>query len=107
VDGGAVVAWLSALGRALGLPLQRRPVIDPFATLEVQLALTRLDQEIARIQRDDRGFARAHHLAAAVAAYGQALDEACRLAGIALTSSGPGLHRVLAEVELRSRGWDW
>jgi hypothetical protein len=107
VDGGAVVAWLSALGRALGLPLQRRPVIDPFATLEVQLALSRLDQEIARIQRDDAGFARAHHLSAAVAAYGQALDEACRLAGITPAASGRRLRRVLAEAELRSRGWDW
>jgi hypothetical protein len=102
-----MVAWLSALGRALGLPLQRRPVVDPFATLEVQFALTRLDLEIVRIQWDDRGFARAHHLSAAVTAYGQALDEACRLAGITLGTSGPGLRRVLAEAELRSRGWDW
>ena len=102
-----MVAWISALGRALGLPPQRRLPADPFTTLEVQLALSRLDAEILRIQQDDRGFARAHHLTAAVAAYSQALDEACRLAGISTSGCGPGLRRVLAEAELRSRGWDW
>jgi hypothetical protein len=100
--------WLSVVGRALIMPRRRRPPTDPFSTLEVQLALSRLDREIDRLLRaDDDLFARAHHLAAAVSAYGQALDEACVLAGVPLPQGGRTLRRVLAEAELRSRGWDW
>jgi hypothetical protein len=94
--------------RVWGLPRHRREPADPFVTLEVQWALTRLDAEIARLlSGNDERFARAHHLSAAMAAYGQALDEACRLAGVPVTASGSATRRVLAEAELRSRGWDW
>ena len=103
-----MTTWLSVMGRAWPLPRRRRPPVDPFRTLEVQSALSRLDHEIAELlYRDEPLFARAHHLHAAVAAYGQALDEACGLAGVALPSAGPALRRVLAEAELRTRGWEW
>jgi hypothetical protein len=147
----AGVSWARQAVRALAeaCGVLRRPPTDPFATLEVQYALGRLEAEITRLLRDDVSFARAHHLMAAQLAYGQALEEACRLAGVpgrdleldlddAADPGGPtaapgdpptprpgptavrtdeeqplrqasrsGVRWILAEAELRSRGWDW
>lgn len=94
---------------------QRRSGGDPFATLEVQLALSRLDQEIKDLRRNDRDdFAGAHHLRAAIKAYDYVLDDACRMAGVAPPGgrgTPPGevsaVRRMLAEAELQARGWDW
>jgi hypothetical protein len=84
-----------------------RTSVNPFDALEVQMALARLEQRVAEVQADERRFARAHHLYAARAAYDQALVEACRMAGVEeLPESGP-LRRVMAEAELRARGWSW
>lgn len=83
---------------------------NPFRTLEVQLALSRLDREIARLEAGDTGtFAQGHHLRAALLAYEQVLAEACRLAGIPVPPLPEGrcLRRLLAEAELRARGWSW
>jgi hypothetical protein len=99
----------------LGIFRQRRSGDDPFEALEVQMALTRLDQEIKELRRNGRDdFAGAHHLRAAVKAYDYVLDEACRLAGVAAPGGstyplGPaaGIQRMLAEAELQARGWDW
>jgi hypothetical protein len=85
----------------------QRSVVDPFSALEVQLALSRVERLIADLQRDDRRFARAHHLYAALAAYDRLLDEACRLAGIPIPDAAGDTRRLLAEVELRARGWSW
>jgi hypothetical protein len=84
MDVGAMRHRVQELARSLAaaVGVRRRELTDPFTTLEVQLALTRLDREIARIRADDVSFARAHHLIAAQLAYGQALEEACRLAGV-------------------------
>jgi hypothetical protein len=94
---------------ALGRPARGRRGIDvnPFEALEVQMALGRLESLVDRFQVDDGRFARAHHLQAARAAYDRALDEACRLAGVADLPAEPAVRRVLAEAELRSRGWSW
>ncbi len=76
--------------------------------LEVQLAMSRLNLEIARIRQDDHGFARAHHLRAAQTAYDEALSEACRLASVPLPDPVSGaVPRLVAEVELQTRGWSW
>src|SRR4051812_20456521 len=85
---------------------QRAPV-DPFCALEVQLALARVERLIADLQRDDRRFARAHHLYSAIAAYDRLLDEACLLAGVPTPEAVGGTRRLFAEVELRARGWSW
>ena len=85
---------------------QRTPV-NPFSALEVQLALGRVERLIADLQRDDRRFARAHHLYSAIAAYDRLLDEACRLAGVPAPDAVGDARRLLAEVELRARGWTW
>jgi hypothetical protein len=101
-SGAVPPAWLRILR-------PRRPHGDPFETLEVQLALTRLDQEIKDLRygrRDD--FAGAHHLRAAMKAYDHVLDDACRLAGVgSLPGGGTSIRRMLAEAELQARGWDW
>ena len=100
-----MTSWLT---RVLRWTRPRPPVPAPAVVLEAQRTLSRLDREIAALSGDDNtGFARAHHLRAAVAAYGEALDEACRLAGVPPTDADGDLRRVLAEVELRVRGWDW
>jgi hypothetical protein len=96
-----MITWTRSSGRG-------RRVVDPFSALEVQVALARVERLVADLQRDDRRFARAHHLYAAVAAYDRLLTEACALAGVELPQDGDGdTRRLLAEVELRARGWSW
>lgn len=86
----------------------RRAAPDPFRVLALQVRLSRLAREIGRLRRDERQFAKAHHLRAASAAYDHALDEACQLAGIPVDREGPpAVRRVLAEAALRDRGWTW
>lgn len=96
-------------GAAGGLiPRRRRWDVDPFSALEVQLALGRLEEEIVRLLRhDDDRFARGHHVMAARLAFDQVLEEACRLAGITDLPESPSLRRIVAEAELRTRGWTW
>jgi hypothetical protein len=81
--------------------------VDPFSALEVQVALARVERLVADLQRDDRRFARAHHLYSAVAAYDRLLTEACALAGVEMPQGEGDTRRMLAEVELRARGWSW
>ncbi len=81
--------------------------VDPFSALEVQVALARVERLVADLQRDDRRFARAHHLYSAVAAYDRLLTEACALAGVELPEGDGETRRLLIEVELRARGWSW
>jgi hypothetical protein len=71
------------------------------------MALGRIEAEIVALQRDDGRFARGSHLIAARLAFDQLLDEACRLAGVHDLPEGGTLRRMMAEVELRSRGWSW
>jgi hypothetical protein len=100
------MSTISTLARWVSSRTQRSTV-DPFSALEVQMALTRVERLIADLQRDDRRFARAHHLYSAVAAYDRLLDEACRLAGVPVPEGRGDTRRLLAEVELRARGWTW
>jgi hypothetical protein len=87
---------------------RRRSEVDPFSALEVQLALSRLEHEISALLADgSERFAQGHHLQAAMLAYEQALLEACRLAGVPSLPEGRRLRRVMAEAELRVRGWTW
>ena len=95
-----MITWTGRTGRG-------RRDVDPFSALEVQLALARIERLISDLQRDDRRFARAHHLYSAVAAYDRLLTEACALAGVELPQGEGDTRRLLAEVELRARGWSW
>ncbi|HVN13927.1 MAG TPA: hypothetical protein VMT69_17685 [Kineosporiaceae bacterium] len=97
---------ISTLSRWVSSRTQRSTV-DPFSALEVQLALGRVERLIDDLQRDHRRFARAHHLYSAIAAYDRLLDEACRLAGVPVQEGAGDSRRLLAEVELRARGWTW
>ncbi|MGH8776993.1 MAG: hypothetical protein ACRDWI_18215 [Jiangellaceae bacterium] len=83
------------------------PTPDPFETLGVQLRLGRLAAEIRRLEHDDGRWARAHHLTAAQAAYDDVLAEACRLLGLPVHDATAPVRRLLAETDLRSRGWTW
>jgi hypothetical protein len=82
---------------------------DPFEALEVQMTLARLEGEIdVLLHGQDRRFARAHHLRAATDAYEDALREGCRLASVEdLPPRRTTRGRLIAEAELRSRGWSW
>ncbi|HEU0212724.1 MAG TPA: hypothetical protein VFR13_01475 [Jiangellaceae bacterium] len=80
---------------------------DPFETLGIQLRLARLTAEIRRLEQNDGRWARVHHLRAAQAAYDDVLAEACRLLAIPLQDAVAPVRRLLAETELRSRGWSW
>jgi len=98
---------------------------DPFAVLEVQLSLARLEREIEGLRRTrSHHFAEAHHLRAALIAYDHLLMQACRLAGVeheigadrARTAipgvdrddePGGEVSRVLAIAALDARGWRW
>jgi len=96
-----MITWTSRTGRG-------RRDVDPFSALEVQVALARVERLVSDLQRDNRRFAQAHHLYAAVAAYDRLLLEACALAGVELAEDGDAeTRRLLAEVELRARGWSW
>lgn len=100
------VTWQARV--ADSLRRMRRPDVDPFSALEVQLSLTRIEARIAGLLADESRFARGHHLRAARLARANLLEEACRLAGIEDLPEGDGaLRRMMAEAELRSRGWDW
>ncbi len=101
-------AWSERAGRTLRGPGRRLPSsVNPFDSLEVQMALSRLERLIADLEVENGRFARAHHLRAARDAYGQALGEACRLAGVEMRVDGRELSRDRIETELRSRGWWW
>lgn len=76
-------------------------------TLTLQTRLTRLAGEINRLEQDGGRWARAHHLGAAQAAYDDLLTEACRLLQVPVPEGTRPVRRLLAESELRSRGWSW
>ncbi|HEY9409448.1 MAG TPA: hypothetical protein VIP77_07695 [Jiangellaceae bacterium] len=80
---------------------------DPFATLAVQLRLSRLTAEIGHLERDQGRWARAHHLVAANAAYDDLLAEAARLSGVAVPDAAPAVRRLMIEAQLRHDGWSW
>jgi predicted nucleic acid-binding protein len=89
---------------------------NPLRTLELQLRLADVAEEIRRLENGD-GFAKAHHLRAAQAAYDALLAEACRRAGVGAELSGvasttrskPATEdtRFGMELALCSRGWSW
>ncbi len=84
------------------------PAVDPFRTLELQRRLARLAAELARLDgAGERGFARAHHLRAALEAYERTLDDACRLAGVPMEPGRGAAHRLIAETRLGECGWRW
>lgn len=90
--------------------MRRRGDVDPFSALEIQLALSRLDREIAQLLGGPglpNRFAQGHRLRAAQLAYGQLLQETCRLAEASVLPEDGPMRRVMAEVELRARGWTW
>ncbi len=97
------VRWVAATRRDV-----RRGGVDPFCALEVQLALGRLDREIRRLLAGATpSFAQGHHLHAAQLAYDQLLLEACGLAEVSGLPPGRQVRRLVAEAELRARGWTW
>jgi hypothetical protein len=119
-------AWTSVLG--VRQWRSRARLGDPFAVLDVQCSLARLEREITSLRRTgSRDFAQAHHLRAALIAYDQLLVQACRMAGVEpptqdrpeaavsgaeLNGSRPEdpggeVARVLAVVALDARGWRW
>ena len=83
---------------------------DPFRLLETQARLTRLSEEMEKLDRTacvgGRGYAPAFHLRAAMLAYERTLQEACWLADLPITVDGRA-DRLLAEVSLREAGWTW
>ncbi len=85
----------------------RRVDVDPFSALEVQVSLGRVETHIEALLADESRFARGHHLRAARLAYDHLLDQACRMAEVTDLPRDPQVRRVLAEAELRSRGWTW
>lgn len=102
--GMAASSWWRRLGR-------RAPRSDPFAVLELQERLERLSREIVLLEGGGEGFARAHHLRAAITAYDDLLAEAGRLIGVDVApetlGTDPTVRRVLVEAELQARGWTW
>lgn len=74
------------------------------------VTLSRLDREIAVLldgRQAANRFAQGHHLRAAQLAYEQLLQQACELADVTTLPDGGPVRRVLAEAELRARGWTW
>ena len=65
---------------------------DPFRVLETQARLTRLSEEMEKLDRTacvgGRGYAPAFHLRAAMLAYERTLQEACWLADVPVTVDG-------------------
>jgi hypothetical protein len=102
-----MTAHLGDLARSVWRRTRPAPGPDPFETLTIQTRLTRLAGEINRLEQEGARWARAHHLVAAQAAYDRLLSDACHLLEIPLPDGTPPVRRLLAESELRSRGWSW
>ncbi len=85
----------------------RRGDVNPFSALEVQVSLARVEAHIESLLEDEQRFARGHHLRAARMAYDHLLEQACRMAGVTDLPDDRQVRRVIAEAELRSRGWTW
>jgi hypothetical protein len=98
--------WQEKVAESL-LKHVRRNDVNPFSALEVQISLSRVDAHIAALLDDESRFARGHHLIAARMAYDKLLDQACRLAGVTDLPEDKDVRRVIAEAELRNRGWSW
>jgi hypothetical protein len=98
---------LSDLARTVLRRSRSCPAPDPFDALGIQMRLGRLAAEIRRLEHNDGRWARVHHLTAAQAAYDDVLAEACALVGLPLQEAAAPVRRLLAESELRSRGWTW
>ncbi|HET6755629.1 MAG TPA: hypothetical protein VFH23_16940 [Jiangellaceae bacterium] len=102
-----MTAHLADLARSVWRRSRHPAGPDPFVTLTLQTRLTRLAGEINRLEQDGGRWARAHHLGAAQAAYDDLLTEACRLLQVPVPEGTRPVRRLLAESELRSRGWSW
>jgi hypothetical protein len=102
-----MTAHLGDLARSVWRRSRGGSTPDPFETLTIQTRLTRLAGELNRLEQDGGKWARAHHLNAAQAAYDRLLSDACGLLEIPLPDGTPPVRRLLAETELRSRGWTW
>lgn len=100
--------WVGDRVHALRSASRPPALPDPFEVLSVQMRLERLANEIADLEANPQRWARAHHLRAALSAYDDLLEEACRMAGAPLADvEERPVRRVLEEAELRSRGWTW
>lgn len=90
------------------VPLLPVPPPDPFQTLELQIRLTRLSQELNSLNVDKTcEFAAGHHSRAATMAYEQTLTDACRLVGMPVENTEGPAGRLLAEANLFRAGWLW
>jgi hypothetical protein len=99
----AWVRWGSGTRRGA-----RRGGVDPFCTLEVQFGLARLEREIGQLLAGTAAaFAQGHHLRAAQLAYDELLMDACQLADVPGLPEERQWRRLVAEAELRTRGWTW
>ena len=95
--------------------LRREPTCDPFDVLRLQIRLGAVAQEVRVLKSDGDSYARAHRLQAALAAYDDLLEEACRVAGVpqdAEACRGDSeerreQHRLREEMELSARSWSW
>ncbi|WP_019135728.1 hypothetical protein [Cellulomonas massiliensis] len=106
--------WRAAVARLLERLAERirgpRPVVvDPFAALRVQERLGAVAHHVQRLEVDHSTFARAERIIASQLAYDQLLEEACRMAGVAVEphAKGDPAERFREEVELAARGWTW
>lgn len=82
------------------------PHPDPFATLAVQLRLTRVASELRRLDGNER-WAAGHHLTAATMAYDDLLAEAAELSDIEVPDAPRSVRRVVLEAQLHGAGWTW
>lgn len=90
------------------VPLLRRREPDPFATLEIQLRLSRLSGELDMLAGPGIApFAAAHHARAAELAYDASLAEACALIGADVGRAGGPADRLEMEATLVRDGWTW
>jgi len=103
---------MRALLRQLRSTVSGRPErshADPFTTLQMQARLSRLAEELHRLEQETAPqFARGHHARAASLAYHKTLLQACELAGVDVPEDdGSIATRLLAEASLLQAGWRW
>jgi hypothetical protein len=111
---GAAAAVRAAVRRSHRRRDLRRRTLegDPLETLVLQMRLGEVARELQALGAS-RGFAVAHHTRAAQAAYDALLAEACRRAGLPVSTPLHADEQVTAserlreELELASRGWSW
>jgi hypothetical protein len=107
----ALMARIVAVGRGAGRAASwPEEVPDPFLTLETQLRLSKLAEQLRTLDERDPHWGDRRRRRLVLADYDETLARACRLAGAPRYQApdvDPEANRQMTELALGDRGWNW